>query len=84
MFNVPELRMPAYKSIAMRPIPLTAQEASRLPVDDVTIIYALREYNATRSNKLHALLNMLSMYFVSYYIFYMLASFLLFCGLTHF
>ena len=65
MFNVAEWRIPAYESISGRSTLLTTEEASRLPVDDVTIIYALRQYIAADSRKFHALLKTLGMYFVS-------------------
>jgi hypothetical protein len=68
MFNVAEWRIPAYESISRRSTPLTTEEASRLPVDDVTIIYALRQYITTDSGKFRALLKTLGMYFVSNYI----------------
>jgi hypothetical protein len=69
MLNAAELRMPAYESIAQRPMPLTTEEASQLFVDDVTIIHALREYHATDHNKFRALLGTVGMYFISYHIF---------------
>jgi len=68
MFKVPEFRIPSYESVSRRLTPLTAKETSRLTVDDVTTIYALREYNATDSNKFRALLTTLGIYFVPYYI----------------
>jgi hypothetical protein len=66
-FNVPEWRIPAYASLSRRPAPLSTGEARRLPVDDVTTIYALREYNTTDSRKFRAVLSTLGMYFVSYH-----------------
>jgi hypothetical protein len=68
MFNVAEWRIPAYESISRRSTLLTTEEASRLPVDDVTIIYALRQYITTDSKKFRAFLKTLGMYFVSNYI----------------
>jgi hypothetical protein len=65
-FNVVSWRVPAFEIISKRPTPLTAGEASRLPIDDVTNISALREYNTSNSRKFHALLSTLGMHPVSH------------------